>query len=175
MSSAHDLPDGSMNAHSGQSAEEASPENELPMAQGYPQSSLQNGTATKLRAELAEERAHRRKLEGDLALHGAALHRFAHDLRNPLTGLSLNAQLALRHIARAEHVDPRRIERSLQAILGQAADIAALLDRLIDDSLRHETDRRSAASGSDDDHHASGDGKNAPGAANRHQTTIVDS
>jgi signal transduction histidine kinase len=157
-----DLPGGGMSAHSGQAAEPAPPENGLSMAHGESASSLQHETERPSGADLAVERARRRELEGDLALHDAALHRFVHDLRNPLTGLSLNAQLALRHIARADQIDPRRVERSLQAILGQAADIAALLDRLMDGSLRREMGQRHAGSGAEDNHHASSDGRNAP-------------
>ncbi|MCC7024957.1 MAG: hypothetical protein IT338_19155 [Thermomicrobiales bacterium] len=154
MSNAHDLPTGGVNAQPAQPSNAAATGNE-------PVDAAQTG----LRAELAAERARRRELEAALARHDAVLHIFAHDLRNPLTGLSLSAQLAQRHVTRGGQVDPRRVERSLQAILGHCADIAALLERLMDGTLHREIDQARVDPGVGGSHYANNDGRSDTSSA----------
>lgn len=100
--------------------------------------SLQDEIAERQRVEerlektLAAEQSARRELEDALHVRDAFLSIAAHELRNPLAGLSLHAQVALRRIGRDEHLDAARAERSLQAISEQATRLAHLLDRLLD-------------------------------------------
>jgi signal transduction histidine kinase len=56
----------------------------------------------------------------------------AHELRNPLTGLSLHAQLALRRLGRDKTLAPEAVAHTLEAITSHAATLARLLDLLTD-------------------------------------------
>lgn len=55
----------------------------------------------------------------------------AHELRNPLTAISLQAQLGLRHVQRDGYLDAADTERILRMIVQEAAQIAKLLDLLL--------------------------------------------
>ncbi|MFM9106785.1 MAG: histidine kinase dimerization/phospho-acceptor domain-containing protein [Chloroflexota bacterium] len=59
-----------------------------------------------------------------------AIARAVHDLRNPLTALTGQAQLLRRRIARDGEASPERVLASLDAIEEAAGRMAALLDRM---------------------------------------------
>jgi hypothetical protein len=86
----------------------------------------------RLLAALAAEQSARREAQATKALHDNLLTDAAHELRNPLTGLALNAQLTLRQLGRDGQFDPQRVEQALLAITAQAAKMSMLLDRLLD-------------------------------------------
>ncbi len=89
----------------------------------------------RLQAALTSEQVARLEAEATRSLHDAQLIETAHQLRNPLTSLSLNAQLSLRKLRRDPEVDTARIEKSLLAIVDQAARMTVLLDQLRDVTL----------------------------------------
>jgi hypothetical protein len=89
-------------------------------------------TEERLMGALASEQMARREVQATKTLHDALLTDTAHDLRNPLTSLSLNAQLTLRQIERDRNVDLERVGRALRAITDQAVRMSRLLDRLLD-------------------------------------------
>jgi hypothetical protein len=89
----------------------------------------------RLRAALASEQVTRLEAEAARSLHDAQMIETAHQLRNPLTSLSLNAQLSLRKLRRDREVDTARIEKSLLAIVDQTARMTVLLDQLRDVTL----------------------------------------
>lgn len=93
----------------------------------------------RLIAALASELTARQDARAAQVLHDALLADTAHELRNPLTSLSLNAQLLLRQLGRDQKLDPDRAETSLQAIADQAARMSRLLDRLLDVSAADAT------------------------------------
>lgn len=63
--------------------------------------------------------------------HEEHLARTAHELRNPLTAVSLQAQLGLRHVQRDGHLDAADAERVLRVIVQESAQMAKLLDLLL--------------------------------------------
>lgn len=77
----------------------------------------------------AEGIRHQRTVERHVREEHLALT--AHELRNPLTAISLQAQLALRHVQRDGHLDATDAERILRLIVQEAAQMATLLDLLL--------------------------------------------
>jgi excisionase family DNA binding protein len=95
--------------------------------------------ARRLEAEIAERQQAEQRLRLALEEAQAALRvrdEFlavaAHELRNPLTGLSLHAQLAQRRFGRAGQLQPAQVEHALTGIADQAARLSTLVDRLLD-------------------------------------------
>jgi signal transduction histidine kinase len=91
--------------------------------------------------QLAEERRrraleaeHEARLDAEAALQvrDEFMSIAAHELRNPLTSLSLHAQAALRRLSHGEQLDTAQTVHALQSICGQANRISRLLDRLLD-------------------------------------------
>ena len=85
-----------------------------------------------LRDALASEQVARQEAETARRLRDEFLSIAAHELRNPLAGLSLHAQLALRRLRRNDRVDPESVKQSLEGITGQAAKLTRMLDQLMD-------------------------------------------
>jgi signal transduction histidine kinase len=56
----------------------------------------------------------------------------AHELKTPVAGLRLCAQLLLRRRTTADAVDPDRLDRALRTIDGQSHRLARLVERLLD-------------------------------------------
>jgi excisionase family DNA binding protein len=88
--------------------------------------------AERLQTALTAERSARRDAETAQRLRDEFLAIAAHELRNPLAGLSLHAQLALRRFTRDGHDGPQWVEQSLQAITDHASKLARLVDQLLD-------------------------------------------
>ena len=88
----------------------------------------------RLRRALVAEHEARLDAEAALRVRDEFLSVAAHELRNPLACLTLNAQVALRRMSHNEHLDPARTEDSLRSICGQATRLSRLLDRLLDAS-----------------------------------------
>ncbi len=97
--------------------------------------------AQRLEAEIGERGKRRisccqalQETEAALRLREEFLSTAAHELRNPLTALSLHAQLAQQRLTREGDIEPPRIGQALAAIVGQAERLSALVDRLLDAS-----------------------------------------
>jgi signal transduction histidine kinase len=95
--------------------------------------------AHRLEAEIAERRRAEEQLrqalqetEAALRLREEFLSIAAHELRNPLTALSLHAQLAQHRLAREGESEALRAGQTLAAIAGQAERLSAIVDRLLD-------------------------------------------
>jgi excisionase family DNA binding protein len=95
--------------------------------------------AQRLQAEIAErqqaeERLRQALQEAEAALRArdAFLAVAAHELRNPLAGLSLHAQLARRRFGRQGGLEPVQVEHVLAGIAEQAERLSTLVDRLLD-------------------------------------------
>jgi excisionase family DNA binding protein len=86
----------------------------------------------RLRAALAAEQAARESAEAAWRVRDEFISIAAHELKTPLTTLYGQAQLALRQLSRAGHLEPALLERALQAISGQAGKLARLLSQLLD-------------------------------------------
>ena len=88
----------------------------------------------RLQRVVAGERAARLETEAALRSRDEFLSSTAHELRNPLASLSLQAQVALRRLHQHGDLEPTRIEEALRGISAQAARISCLVDRLLDAS-----------------------------------------
>jgi signal transduction histidine kinase len=86
----------------------------------------------KLRAACAAEETAQHEREATRRLRDEFLSIASHELRNPVAGLSLHAQLALRRLTRDGHLDLDWGSQALHAITGQATRITRLLDQLLD-------------------------------------------
>jgi signal transduction histidine kinase len=89
-------------------------------------------TEERLRDALAAEQAAHAATEAALRVRGEFLTVAAHELRTPVSGLSLHAQLLLRRFRRGEVVDLSQIGRSLEAIDRQSTRLISFVDRLLD-------------------------------------------
>jgi K+-sensing histidine kinase KdpD len=65
-------------------------------------------------------------------LKDSFLASISHDLRNPLTAVGATAQLLRRRLDRAGTVDPDRLRASIASIETSAAQMAHLVDQLLD-------------------------------------------
>ncbi|MCC7023461.1 MAG: MEDS domain-containing protein [Thermomicrobiales bacterium] len=85
-----------------------------------------------MRAALHE--AETARLDAETALHvrDQFLAAAAHEMCNPLAGLSLHTQVALKRLERGQHLEPERIGHVLHAISGQTTRLARLVERLLD-------------------------------------------
>jgi signal transduction histidine kinase len=95
--------------------------------------------AQRLQAEIAERQQAEEQLrlaleeaEAALRVRDEFLAVAAHELRNPLAGLSLHAQLARRRLGRQGVLEPGQVEHTLTAIAEQAERLSTLVDRLLD-------------------------------------------
>jgi excisionase family DNA binding protein len=95
--------------------------------------------AQRLEAEIAERQQAEERLRLALEEAEAALRArdeflavAAHELRNPLAGLSLHAQLARRRFGRAGALESAQVEHALSGIAEQAERLSSLVDRLLD-------------------------------------------
>jgi signal transduction histidine kinase len=85
-----------------------------------------------LRKALLEAEAARRDAQTALHVRDQFLAAAAHEMCNPLAGLSLHTQVALKRLERGQHLEPDRVGHVLQAISSQTSRLAQLVERLLD-------------------------------------------
>ena len=95
--------------------------------------------AQRLQGEIAERQQAEERLrlalqeaEAALRVRDEFLAVAAHELRNPLAGLSLHAQLARRRFSQQGELQPTQVEHALTGIAEQAERLSTLVDRLLD-------------------------------------------
>ena len=95
--------------------------------------------AQRLQGEIAERQQAEERLrlalqeaEAALRVRDEFLAVAAHELRNPLAGLSLHAQVARRRFSQQGQLQPTQVEHALTGIAEQAERLSTLVDRLLD-------------------------------------------
>lgn len=85
-----------------------------------------------MRLAFLEAQAARQDAETALRVRDQFLAAAAHEMCNPLAGLSLHTQVALKRLERGQHLEPERVGLVLRAISNQTNRLARLVERLLD-------------------------------------------